>query len=328
MNIIEARGLVKRYGDVVALDGLDLSVSEGSILALLGPNGAGKTTAVSILTTLLDPDEGSATVAGADVLSNPQAVRKNIGLSGQYAAVDENLTGFENLEMIGRLYHIGRAKARSRANELLERFDLADAADRPVKTYSGGMRRRLDLAGALVAEPPVLFLDEPTTGLDPKSRTELWQFMRGLVRGGVTLLLTTQYLEEADQLADDIVVIDHGREIAHGTADELKKQVGGERIEITLQEGSSTETAHQILSDFAVGDIYMEDRTRSLIVPVTGGAETLTDVLRALDSRGLKLSDVGLRRPTLDDVFLILTGHHSGDPIPQSSDNASIGARR
>lgn len=328
MNIIEARGLVKRYGDVVALDGLDLTVSEGSILALLGPNGAGKTTAVSILTTLLDPDEGSATVAGADVLSNPQAVRKNIGLSGQYAAVDENLTGFENLEMIGRLYHIGRAKARSRANELLERFDLADAADRPVKTYSGGMRRRLDLAGALVAEPPVLFLDEPTTGLDPKSRTELWQFMRGLVRGGVTLLLTTQYLEEADQLADDIVVIDHGREIAHGTADELKKQVGGERIEITLQEGSSTETAHQILSDFAVGDIYMEDRTRSLIVPVTGGAETLTDVLRALDSRGLKLSDVGLRRPTLDDVFLILTGHHSGDPIPQSSDNASIGAGR
>lgn len=327
MNIIEARGLVKRYGDVVALDGLDLSVSEGSILALLGPNGAGKTTAVSILTTLLDPDAGSATVAGADVLSNPQEVRKNIGLSGQYAAVDENLTGFENLEMIGRLYHIGKTKARSRATELLEQFDLAEAADRPVKTYSGGMRRRLDLAGALVAEPPVLFLDEPTTGLDPKSRTELWEFMRGLVRGGVTLLLTTQYLEEADQLADDIVVIDHGREIAHGTADELKKQVGGERIEITLREGSSTETAQQILIDFAIGDIYVEERTRSLNVPVTGGAETLTDVLRALDSKGLKLSDVGLRRPTLDDVFLILTGHHTEDAEP-SANAAEIGAVR
>jgi ABC-2 type transport system ATP-binding protein len=233
-NIIEARGLVKSYGDVVALSGLDLSVPEGTILGLLGPNGAGKTTAVSILTTLLKPDSGTATVAGADLVGAPGEVRKRIGLSGQYAAVDEHLTGFENLDMIGRLYHLGAKRSKTRARELLERFSLDHAADRPVKTYSGGMRRRLDLAGALVAEAPVLFLDEPTTGLDPRSRTELWEVIGDLVDRGTTLLLTTQYMEEADQLADDIVIIDHGCQIAHGTAAALKATACCERIEVSL----------------------------------------------------------------------------------------------
>lgn len=308
-NVIEARGLVKHYGDVIALDGLDLSVPEGRVLGLLGPNGAGKTTAVSILTTLLQPDAGTATVAGADVLTNPRQVRRCIGLSGQYAAVDEHLTGFENLEMIGRLYHLGKPHARKRAGELLEQFDIAEAGNRPVKTYSGGMRRRLDLAGALVAESPVMFLDEPTTGLDPRSRIELWGVIRDLVGRGVTLLLTTQYLEEADQLADDIVVIDHGQEIAHGTSDELKTMVGGERIEVTLRMGESIEAAEQALLSFAVGEIRSDERMRSLLVPITGGAQTLTEALRALDGAGVALRDVGLRRPTLDDVFLTLTGH-------------------
>ena len=303
---IEARGLVKRYGDVVALDGLDLTVPEGTILALLGPNGAGKTTAVSILTTLLEPDSGTATVAGADVAKSPGEVRSRIGLSGQYAAVDEHLTGFENLDMIGRLYHLGRSRAATRARELLERFTLTDAADRPVKTYSGGMRRRLDLAGALVAEPPVLFLDEPTTGLDPRSRSELWDVIRELVDRGRTVLLTTQYMEEADLLADDIVVIDHGREIAHGSADELKATVGGERIEITLPTDANVEDARRVLARFSVDDPHVNERT--VTAPIAGGAQTFTQALRALDLEGIKLRDVGLRRPTLDDVFLALTG--------------------
>jgi len=306
-TIIEARGLIKKYGDVVALDGLDLSVPEGTILGLLGPNGAGKTTAVSILTTLLVPDAGTATVAGADVINAPGDVRKNIGLSGQYAAVDEHLTGFENLDLFGRLYRLGKKKSRTRAHELLERFDLTDAADRPVKTYSGGMRRRLDLAGALVADVPVLFLDEPTTGLDPRSRTELWAVIRDLVSRGTTLLLTTQYMEEADQLADDIVVIDHGREIAHGTADELKTMVGGERIVITLVADANMADAQNVLARFSVGDVHIEGHTAT--TPISGGAQTLTEVLRSLDAHDVALRDVGLRRPTLDDVFLSLTGH-------------------
>ncbi len=306
-DIIEAHGLAKRYDDVVALDNLDLVVPEGTILGLLGPNGAGKTTAVSILTTLLDPDSGTATVAGADVVSSPGEVRKRIGLSGQYAAVDEHLTGFENLDMIGRLYHLGARRSKTRARVLLERFDLVDAADRPVKTYSGGMRRRLDLAGALLAEVPVLFLDEPTTGLDPRSRTELWAMIRDLVKRGTTLLLTTQYMEEADQLADDIVVIDHGREIAHGTADELKTMVGGQRIEVSLQSGASIEDARRVLARFSMDGVYIEDRT--VTAPISGGTRTLAEALRSLDSEGVELTDAGLRRPTLDDVFLSLTGH-------------------
>ncbi len=307
--IIEAHGLVKHYGDVVALDGLDLEVAEGTILGLLGPNGAGKTTAVSILTTLLAPDGGTARVDGIDVVAEPAEVRKRIGLSGQSAAVDEHLTGFENLEMIGRLYRLGRRRARSRARELLERFDLTDAADRPVKTYSGGMRRRLDLAGALVAESPVLFLDEPTTGLDPRSRIELWSVIQDLVRRGATLLLTSQYLEEVDRLADAVVVIDHGLEIASGSPDELKGMIGGERIEVTVAAAGDLPKAEELLGQLAVGDLHADERSRSLVVPITGGARTLTRALRALDGAGIELDDVGLRRPTLDDVFLTLTGH-------------------
>ena len=307
-NMIEATGLVKRYKEVTALAGLDLAVEEGVILGLLGPNGAGKTTAVSILSTLLEPDEGTAIVAGANVRTEPGKVRKLIGLSGQYAAVDEHLTGFENLDMIGRLYHLGKDRAKLRARELLERFDLSDAGDRPVKTYSGGMRRRLDLAGALVAEPPVLFLDEPSSGLDPRSRTELWDVIRELVAKGTTLLLTTQYLEEADVLADDIVVIDHGREIAHGTSDQLKLQVGGERIEVSVLELADVHIAREVLVPLAVGEIQVDERTRALTAPISGGARTLTQALRDLDARGVVVQDVGLRRPTLDDVFLALTG--------------------
>ena len=318
-STIEASGLVKHYGDVKALDGLDLAVAEGSILGLLGPNGAGKTTAVSILTTLLEPDAGSATVAGADVFTEAKEVRKRIGLSGQFAAVDEQLTGFENLDMIGRLYRLGRANARVRARELLERFDLTDAADRPVKTYSGGMRRRLDLAGAIVAEPRVLFLDEPTSGLDPRSRTDLWAIIRDLVGRGTTLLLTTQYLEEADQLADDILVIDHGRAIAHGTANELKATIGGERIEVTVADVVDVPRASEILTSVAVGELQVDERAGMIVAPISGGAQMFTRAMRTLDERGIAVTDVGLRRPTLDDGFLTLTGHKADADRPADS---------
>jgi ABC-2 type transport system ATP-binding protein len=311
--MITATGLVKRYGDVIALDGLDLVVPEGTVLAVLGPNGAGKTTAVRILTTLLGADAGNATVAGVDVRADPAGVRRRIGLSGQYAAVDEYLTGFENLDMVARLYRLGRRPSITRARELLEQFDLADAGDRPVKTYSGGMRRRLDLAAALVAQPSVLFLDEPTTGLDPRSRTDMWGVIRELVSGGTTLMLTTQYLEEADRLADDIVVIDRGREIAHGTADQLKGKVGGERIELVLADHGDVDRARATLGEVAVGEVGVEDAGRRMTASVSGGANALMTTLRRLDDRGVTVLDIGMRRPTLDDVFLTLTGRATED---------------
>ena len=312
-DAILAEGLVKRYKSVTALAGIDLRVPTGSVLAVLGPNGAGKTTAVKILTTLITADEGHAEVAGIDVRKDPRGVRRLIGVSGQYAAVDEYLTGFENLDMIGRLYHLGRKASAERARELLVDFRLDDAGDRMSKTYSGGMRRRLDLAGALVARPPVLFLDEPTTGLDPRSRTEMWEILQRLVAEGTSLLLTTQYLEEADLLADNIVVIDHGRVIAEGTADELKSQVGGERLEITVTAGTDLGAASRVLAPLGTGAVVVEEQRRSLLVPVTGGAAVLADALRLLDAEAIAVDDVGLRRPTLDDVFLTLTGHATED---------------
>ncbi|MDT4945528.1 MAG: type transport system ATP-binding protein [Pseudonocardiales bacterium] len=308
-DVIRATGLVKTYGRLRALDGLDLAVPEGTVLGLLGPNGAGKTTAVRILTTLLDADGGSAEVAGFDVAREPGRVRASIGLSGQYAAVDEYLTGFENLDMVGRLYGLGARRSRERARELLDRFDLAESADRPVKGDSGGLRRRLDLAGALVAQPSVLFLDEPTTGLDPRSRTDMWEVILELVKAGTTLLLTTQYLEEADRLADDILVIDHGRAIAQGTADHLKAQVGGERVEVVLGTQADLAGAETILASLADGPVTVEEHSRRVIAPVKGGAGVLIEALRRLDGEGIAVMDVALRRPTLDDVFLTLTGH-------------------
>jgi ABC-2 type transport system ATP-binding protein len=322
---IRAEGLVKDYGDVRALDGLDLEVPEGTVLGLLGPNGAGKTTAVRILTTLLLPDAGTATVAGLDVRTQTATVRERIGLSGQYAAVDEHLTGFENLDMIGRLYHLGRRASRDRARQLLEQFGLADAGDRPVRTYSGGMRRRLDLAGALVAEPAVLFLDEPTTGLDPRSRRGMWDVIRELVGRGTTLLLTTQYLEEADLLADNIIVIDHGRAIAEGRADQLKREVGGERVELVVDSVADLGTVRDVLGGMADGELVTEEATRTATLPAAAGARSLMDVLRALDAAGVEVHDIGLRRPTLDDVFLALTGHAA---VHERTDDGPSGGER
>ncbi|MFD6155495.1 ATP-binding cassette domain-containing protein [Nocardia sp. NPDC060256] len=314
-DAIVAEGLVKRYGDLVALDGLDLAVPEGTVTALLGPNGAGKTTTVRVLSTLLIPDSGRATVAGIDVLRDPRTLRSRIGASGQYAAVDEYLTGFENLEMVGRLYHMGVQRSKERARELLDRFRLSDAADRPVKTYSGGMRRRLDLAGALVAKPPVLFLDEPTTGLDPRARLDLWDVIEELVAGGTTLLLTTQHMDEADRLADAIAVIDHGKVIARGTADELKTMVGGDRIELTVDHADNLDTAVRALKDLADGEIHVEPGLRRIIVPVSDGSQALVAAIGKLAEHDVKIHDVGLRRPSLDDVFLTLTGHEAEELV-------------
>jgi len=308
-DAVIAQGLMKHYKDVKALDGLDLRVPQGSLLGVLGPNGAGKTTAVRILTTLVKPDGGRAQVAGLDVTTHPEEVRRNIGVSGQYAAVDEYLTGFENLVMVGRLYHLGRRRSRERARELLEQFRLDDAGDRIARGYSGGMRRRLDLAGALIADPPVLFLDEPTTGLDPRSRTDMWEVIKNLVAGGTSLLLTTQYLDEADLLADNIVVIDQGRVIAEGTADQLKNRVGGERLEIVVEDGAHLGRVVELVRPLGVGKEVVEEHRRSVLMPVSGGSAVLIDALRRLDGEGIGLADVGLRRPTLDDVFLALTGH-------------------
>ncbi|GAA4241719.1 daunorubicin resistance protein DrrA family ABC transporter ATP-binding protein [Actinomadura meridiana] len=305
-------GLRKRYGDTAALDGLDLRVPAGTVHGLLGPNGAGKTTAVRVLTTLTRPDAGTARVAGHDVLREAAEVRRAIGLVGQYAAVDEVLGGRQNLVMFGRLYHLGAREARRRADELLDRFRLADAADRPAGEYSGGMRRRLDLAASMILAPPVLFLDEPTTGLDPRARIEVWDAIRALVDGGTTVLLTTQYLEEADRLAEGVSVIDHGRVIAEGAPDELKARLGGDRVEVVLDDPAALGAAAAILRRVASGEVDVDADALRLGAPVSGRAAALTDAVRALDEAGVRAADIALRRPTLDEVFLHLT--ENGEP--------------
>ena len=318
MKTVIAEHLVKTYrdGEVKALNDLSLDVEEGTVLGVLGPNGAGKTTTVRILATLLKPDSGVATVAGINVIKHPDKVRELIGLSGQYAAVDETLTGWDNLVMFGRLYHLGRQQSIDRANELLERFDLTEAARRPIKTYSGGMRRRLDLAASLIVKPKVLFLDEPTTGLDPRGRQDMWSVIEELVTGGVTLLLTTQYLEEADQLADEIAVIDRGTVIARGTSDALKKQVGGERLELTV-EAHHIEKTLEIVSRVSGNAAHLDEGIRSISSPVSTGSTALIEALRALDEANIHPLDIGLKRPSLDDVFLSLTGHIAEETVAQ-----------
>jgi ABC-2 type transport system ATP-binding protein len=310
-DAIVVEGLKKSYGSVEALRGVDFTARTGSVLGLLGPNGAGKTTAVRILATLLEADAGSARVVGLDIKRDAAKLRASIGLAGQYAAVDENLTGFENLEMVGQLYHMPRKDARARATDLLERFDLTDAASRAAKTYSGGMRRRLDLAAALMYRPPVLFLDEPTTGLDPRSRLQLWETIEGRVAAGTTVLLTTQYLDEADRLADRIVVIDQGGVIAEGTADELKGEIGGERLDVVLEDMADAERAVSVLADMCLERPSIEDHTVS--VPVRTHKGMIAEAVRRLDGAGVEIDDIRLHRPTLDDVFISLTGHAAAD---------------
>jgi ABC-2 type transport system ATP-binding protein len=321
MAAIEAEGLRKRYGDVHALDGVSLQAEEGTVLGLLGPNGAGKTTVVRILTTLLRADAGSARVNGLDVVSDAAQLRRQIGLAGQNAAVDEALTGMENLELFGRLYGMKRPQARTRAGELLERFALERAADRVVGTYSGGMRRRLDLAAALVAQPPVLFLDEPTTGLDPRSRLSLWDTIADRVASGTTVLLTTQYLEEADRLADEIVVIDQGRVIAQGTGAELKDRVGGDRLEVRLADDAQAEDAITALAEVTSERPALRDGLLTASVSRRDG--TMVEALRRLDDAGVEVADLTLRRPTLDDVFLTLTGHAAEEATDEDSEEVA-----
>jgi ABC-2 type transport system ATP-binding protein len=317
--MIRAEGLHKHFGKTHALRGLDVDVQEGTILAMLGPNGAGKTTAVRILTTLTHADAGHAEVAGIDVAGHPGRVRPLIGVAGQTASLDELLTGHENLVMVGNLYRLRPTESHRRADELLERFELTDAADRIVKTYSGGMRRRLDLAAALIDTPPVLFLDEPTTGLDPRSRLAMWSLIADLAKGGTTLLMTTQYLEEADQLADDIAVVDHGRVIARGTALELKRRVGGERLEVEIGEGQSLDRAAEVLSSLGEEPARVDADHHRVSVPIVAHDGVLTRAVRALDAAGVHVDDIGFRRPTLDEVFLVLTGQplESGEPNPE-----------
>jgi ABC-2 type transport system ATP-binding protein len=314
--MIEAVGLHKSFGDTHALAGLDFDVPEGKILGMLGPNGAGKTTAVRVLTTLIHPDKGSATVAGIDVLRHPDQVRAKIGVAGQYAALDELLTGRENLGMVGRLYRVDAATVKQRTTDLLERFELNDAADRIVKNYSGGMRRRLDLGAAMMAQPPVVFLDEPTTGLDPKGRLSMWDLIGEMARGGTTILMTTQYLEEADLLADDIVVIDHGRAIARGTALQLKQQVGGERLEITISDDTYLDAARRVLESLGEGPARVNAEARHVSVAVASHDGVLTHAIRELDAAGVHVDDIGFRRPTLDEVFLSLTGRPAEETAP------------
>jgi ABC-2 type transport system ATP-binding protein len=306
--MIVAEGLEKHFGTTHALRGLDLDVREGTILALLGPNGAGKTTAVRILTTLLKPDAGRAEVAGIDVLHHAHEVRRQIGVAGQNATLDEVLTGRENLEMIGRLFRLPATEARARSSALLARFDLEEAADRITKNYSGGMRRRLDLAGALVGQPPVLFLDEPTTGLDPRGRLSMWDLIGDLAKGGTTVLMTTQYLEEADRLADDIAVLDHGKLIARGTALELKRRTGGERLEVLVTSADQVPAAASVLVTLSGEQAFVDAGARHVSVPVSSHGGMLTRAVRELDAAGIDLDDIGFRRPTLDEVFLALTG--------------------
>ena len=313
---IEAVGLAKAYGRTRALAGLDLEVGAGEILGVLGPNGAGKTTAVRVLTTLLRPDRGTARVAGHDVVTEAALVRREIGLTGQYAALDECLTGRANLVMVGQLGRLSGRQARQRASELLARFDLSDAADRGVKTYSGGMRRRLDLAASLVGRPRILFLDEPTTGLDPRSRLVTWAAVRELAAGGTTVLLTTQHLDEADQLADRIAVVDHGTVIAEGTAAQLKAKVGGERVQLTIAPGSGLAAARDVLGRHADGPPQVDEAARTVEAAVVAGPRRMPDIVRDLDAAGVLLDDIAIRRPSLDDVFLTLTGRAAGDGVP------------
>jgi ABC-2 type transport system ATP-binding protein len=313
--MIEAIGLHKSFGETHALAGLDFDAKEGTILCVLGPNGAGKTTAVRILTTLTRPDAGTAKVAGIDVQRHPAEVRNKIGVAGQYAALDELLTGRENLEMVGRLYRVPPAVVKRRARELIEHFELSDAADRVAKNYSGGMRRRLDLGAALMAEPPVIFLDEPTTGLDPKGRLSMWDLIEGLASGGTTVLMTTQYLEEADRLADDIVVIDHGRAIARGSALELKQQVGGERLEVVIDNPRYLPEARRALEAISGASAHVDEEAKRVSVPVASHDGVLTKAIRALDEAGVHVDDIGFRRPTLDAVFLSLTGRPAEEKV-------------